>query len=47
MVPEIPPDRVDQAGSFECDHVGDRRAEYSHKHRWHGVNVQVVTGPGG
>jgi hypothetical protein len=27
----------------ECDRVGDGRADYSHKHRSHGVNVQVVT----
>jgi hypothetical protein len=25
----------------ECDRVGDGRADYSHKHRRHGVNVQV------
>ncbi|GAA2471620.1 IS5/IS1182 family transposase [Actinocorallia cavernae] len=31
----------------ECDRVGDGRADYSHKHRWHGVNVQVVTEPDG
>lgn len=31
----------------ECDRVGDGRADYSHKHRCHGVNVQVVTDPGG
>ncbi len=31
----------------ECDRVGDGRADYSHKHRRHGVNVQVVTDPGG
>ena len=30
-----------------CDRVGDARADYSHKHRRHGVNVQVVTDPGG
>ncbi len=27
----------------ECDCVGDGQADYSHKHRRHGVNVQVVT----
>lgn len=27
--------------------VGDGRADHSHKHRRHGVNVQVVTDPGG
>ncbi|MGW0761527.1 transposase family protein [Streptomyces sp. NPDC002814] len=31
----------------ECDRVGDSRADYSHKHRRHGVNMQVVTDPGG
>jgi hypothetical protein len=31
----------------ECDRVGDSRADYSHKHRRHGVNVQVVTDPAG
>ncbi|MGX1952628.1 transposase family protein [Streptomyces anulatus] len=31
----------------ECDRVGDGRADYSHKHRRHGVNVQVVTDPQG
>ncbi|WP_159053299.1 transposase family protein, partial [Streptomyces regalis] len=31
----------------EYDRVGDGRADYSHKHRRHGVNVQVVTDPGG
>jgi hypothetical protein len=31
----------------ECDRVGDGRADYSHKHRRHGVNVQVVTDPNG
>lgn len=31
----------------ECDRVGDSRADYSHKHRPHGVNVQVVTDPQG
>lgn len=29
----------------ECDRVGDGRADYSHKHCRHGVNVQVVTDP--
>jgi hypothetical protein len=27
--------------------LGDGRTDYSHKHRRHGVNVQVVTGPAG
>ncbi|WP_373921889.1 transposase family protein [Streptomyces sp. T12] len=31
----------------ECDRVGDGRGDYSQKHRRHGVNVQVVTDPGG
>ncbi|MFD7857469.1 transposase family protein [Streptomyces microflavus] len=31
----------------ECDRVGDGRVNYSHKHRRHGVNVQVVTDPVG
>lgn len=31
----------------ECDRVGDARADYSAKHRRRGVNVQVVTDPGG
>jgi hypothetical protein len=31
----------------ECDRVGDGRADYSHKHRRHGVNVQVVTDSAG
>ncbi|MEU9602434.1 transposase family protein [Streptomyces sp. NPDC048109] len=30
-----------------CDRVGDSRADYSHKHRRHGVNVQLVTDPAG
>ncbi|MFJ3762974.1 transposase family protein [Streptomyces sp. NPDC090080] len=29
----------------ECDRVGDARADYSSKHKRHGVNVQVVTDP--
>ncbi|GAA2508828.1 hypothetical protein GCM10010406_51660 [Streptomyces thermolineatus] len=31
----------------ECDRVGDGRADYSAKHRRHGVNVQVITDPSG
>ncbi|MEV5646536.1 transposase family protein, partial [Streptomyces flaveolus] len=31
----------------ECDRVGDSREDYSHKHRRHGVNVQVITDPDG
>lgn len=45
---EADPDYVLLAGTLaECDRVGDSRADYSHKHRRHGVNVQVVTDPGG
>lgn len=29
----------------ECDRVGDGRADYSAKHKRHGVNVQVLTDP--
>ncbi|MDQ0765606.1 hypothetical protein QF027_008241 [Streptomyces canus] len=31
----------------ECDRLGDGRADYSAKHRRHGVNVQLVTDPCG
>ncbi|MGW4379732.1 transposase family protein [Kitasatospora sp. NPDC004531] len=31
----------------ECDRVGDGRADHSGKHRRHGVNHQVITGPTG
>ncbi|WP_399125615.1 transposase family protein [Streptomyces sp. ITFR-6] len=31
----------------ECDRVGDGKADYSAKHKRHGVNVQVVTDPAG
>lgn len=31
----------------ECDRVGDARADYSGKHRRHGVNLQVITDPVG
>lgn len=31
----------------ECDRVGDGRADYSAKHKRHGVNVQVVKDPDG
>jgi hypothetical protein len=30
-----------------CDRIGDSRADYSAKHRRHGVNIQVVTDPAG
>ncbi|MGY5068518.1 transposase family protein [Streptomyces griseus] len=29
----------------KCNRVGDGQADYSHKHRRHGVNVQAVTDP--
>ncbi|SHN30608.1 DDE superfamily endonuclease [Actinacidiphila paucisporea] len=45
---EHEPDFVLLDGTLaECDRVGDGRADYSHKHRRHGVNVQVLTDPGG
>ena len=45
---ENDPDFVLLDGTLaECDRVGDSRADYSAKHRRHGVNVQVVTDPGG
>ncbi|GHD92669.1 hypothetical protein GCM10010508_46410 [Streptomyces naganishii JCM 4654] len=31
----------------ECDRMGDARADYTHKHRRHGVTVRVVTDPDG
>ncbi|WP_412566565.1 transposase family protein [Streptomyces chartreusis] len=31
----------------ECNRVGDSRADYSGKHRRHGVNLQVITTPDG
>ncbi|MET8249366.1 transposase family protein [Streptomyces sp. NPDC005202] len=31
----------------ECDRIGDGRADYSGKHRRHGVNLQVITDPRG
>ncbi|GAA0696318.1 hypothetical protein GCM10009548_81020 [Streptomyces malaysiensis subsp. malaysiensis] len=31
----------------ECDRLGESRADYSAKHRPHGVNLQVVTDPHG
>ncbi|GGQ37095.1 transposase [Streptomyces griseomycini] len=41
---EHDPDYVLLDGTLsECDRLGDRRADYSHKHRRHGVNVQVIT----
>ncbi len=45
---ETDPDYVLLDGTLaECDRIGDSRADYSHKHRRHGVNVQVVTDPDG
>ncbi|CAL9278694.1 hypothetical protein SUDANB66_00039 [Streptomyces sp. SudanB66_2053] len=45
---EHDPDFVLLDGTLaECDRVGDGRADYSAKHKRHGVNVQVVTGPAG
>lgn len=35
-----------EAPLAECDRVGDGRADYSHKHRRHGVNMQVRDRPG-
>ncbi|GLW04187.1 IS5 family transposase [Streptomyces lavendulae subsp. lavendulae] len=43
-----PPAHVLVDGTLaECDRVGDGRADYSGKHRRHGVNLQVVTDPTG
>ncbi|MFC5724187.1 transposase family protein [Streptomyces gamaensis] len=45
---EAAPDYVLLDGTLaECDRVGDSLADYSHKHRRHGVNVRVVTDPAG
>ncbi|MDQ0989398.1 transposase family protein [Streptomyces sp. V3I7] len=45
---EYDPDYVLLDGTLsECDRLGDGRADYSHKHRRHGVNLQVVTDPEG
>jgi hypothetical protein len=45
---ETDPDFVLLDGTLaECDRVGDSRADYSHKHRRHGVNAQAVTDPEG
>ncbi|CAC14377.1 transposase [Streptomyces anthocyanicus] len=45
---EHDPDHVLLDGTLsECDRLGDGRADHSHKHRRHGVNVQVVTDPEG
>jgi transposase len=45
---EADPDYILLDGTLaECDRIGDSRADYSHKRRPHGVNVQVVTDPAG
>ncbi|UUU25876.1 transposase [Streptomyces sp. DSM 40750] len=45
---ETDPDYVLLDGTLaECDRVCDGRSDYSHKHRRHGVNVQLVTDPAG
>ncbi|MGC2997304.1 transposase family protein [Streptomyces sp. G35A] len=45
---ETDPEHVLLDGTLaECDRVGDSRAGHSHKHRRHGVDVQVITGPTG
>lgn len=42
------PDLVLLDGTLaECDRVGDGKADYSAKHKRHGVNLQVVTDPAG
>lgn len=42
------PDYVLLDGTLaECDRTGDGKADHSHKHRRHGGNVPVVTGPNG
>ncbi|WP_392957447.1 transposase family protein [Streptomyces sp. LN245] len=45
---EADPDYVLLDGTLaECERVGDSRADFSQKHRRHGVNVQLVTDPAG
>ncbi|MFB7344977.1 transposase family protein [Streptomyces hydrogenans] len=45
---EADPDHVLLDGTLaECDRGGDSRADFSQKHRRHGVNVQVVADPTG
>jgi hypothetical protein len=45
---ETDPEHVLLDGTLaQCDPVGDGRADFSQKHRRHGVNVQVVTDPVG
>ncbi len=42
-----PEDVLPDGTPAECDRVGDSRADFSQKHRRHGVNVQVVADPAG
>ncbi|MFB8237587.1 transposase family protein [Kitasatospora purpeofusca] len=45
---ETDPDYVLLDGALaKCDRVGNSRADFSRKHRRHGVNVQVVANPTG
>jgi hypothetical protein len=45
---EADPDHVLLDGTLaECDRVGDSRADFSQKHRRHGVNVRVIADPAG
>ncbi|EFL19396.1 transposase [Streptomyces sp. C] len=45
---ETDPEHVLLDGTLaECDRVGDSRADFSQKHRRHGVNVQVVADSAG
>ncbi len=45
---ETDPEHVLLNGTLaECDRVGDSLADFSHKHRRYGVNVQVVADPVG
>lgn len=45
---ETDPEHILLDGTLaECDRVGDNPADFSQKHRPHGVNVQVVTDPTG
>ncbi|MFD7700604.1 transposase family protein [Streptomyces caelestis] len=45
---ETDPDHVLLDGTpTECDRVGDSRADHSHEHRRHGVDLQVMADPAG
>ncbi|MET9346283.1 transposase family protein [Streptomyces termitum] len=45
---EAEPDCILLDGTLaECDRAGDSRADFSQKHRRHGVNMQVVADPAG